>query len=72
MFLQSSLNVLVIHCPSPFSASSLQMGAPESPESPSGFVRVAQKVHHPIGFKKGYNFVLCKKPILRPIGYTCL
>lgn len=27
-------------------------------ENPNGFVRNARKVYHPIGFKKGYNFVL--------------
>lgn len=27
-------------------------------KSPKGFVRVARKIYNPIGFKKGYNFVL--------------
>lgn len=29
-------------------------------KSSGGFVRVARKVYNPIGFKKGYNFVLCE------------
>ncbi|KAI4149438.1 MAG: hypothetical protein LQ340_004624 [Diploschistes diacapsis] len=33
------------------------MGAPERPPA-NGFVRVARKVYNPIGFKKGYNFIL--------------
>ena len=27
-------------------------------DNPNGFVKTARKVYHPIGFKKGYNFIL--------------
>lgn len=38
------------------------MGAPES--TPNGFTRVMQKAYNPLGFKKFYNFTLCKKSTL--------
>ncbi|KAF3933673.1 hypothetical protein ABW19_dt0200247 [Dactylella cylindrospora] len=31
---------------------------PNSPDTPNKFVYYARKVYHPIGFKRGYNFVL--------------
>lgn len=30
----------------------------------NGFVAVARKVYHPLGFSKGYNFTLCKHRLL--------
>lgn len=33
-------------------------------KSAKGFVRVAQKIYNPIGFKKGYNFALCEDFLL--------
>ena len=27
-------------------------------DQPNGFVRNARRVYHPLGFKKGYNFIL--------------
>ena len=29
-----------------------------SPHTPNGFVRFMRKIYHPIGFQKGYNFIL--------------
>ena len=33
-----------------------------SEKSSRGFVRGARKIYNPIGFQKGYNFVLCECP----------
>ena len=35
----------------------------DAAQSSNGFVRFARKIYNPIGFKKGYNFTLCKSSL---------
>lgn len=45
------------------------MVAPTRPPA-NGFVRVMRKVYNPIGFSKGYNFILCTSLLSRPYRNT--
>jgi hypothetical protein len=46
---------------------------PPSRPPANGFVRICRRVYNPIGFAKGYNFVLCKslRSRVAEIGSSC-
>lgn len=35
----------------------------DASKPPSGFTRGMRKLYYPLGFKKGYNFYLCKQTL---------